>query len=37
MAMGYADDLMLNPSTESAEAALDEVMEAARLLLDFPA
>lgn len=36
VAMGYADDLMLQPSTESAEAALDEVMEVARLLLDFP-
>lgn len=37
MAMGYADDLMLNPSTASAEAVLDEVMEVARLLLDFTA
>jgi len=36
LAMGYADDLMLKPSTESAEAVLDEVMEVARLLLDFP-
>lgn len=37
MAMGYADDLMLNPSTASAEAVLDEVMEVAKLLLDFTA
>ncbi|OPA96708.1 TetR family transcriptional regulator [Pseudomonas fluorescens] len=37
VAMGYADDLMLKPSTESAEAALDEVMEVARLLLGFSA
>ncbi|NVZ19142.1 TetR/AcrR family transcriptional regulator [Pseudomonas costantinii] len=36
VAMGYADDLMLKPSSESAEAALDEVMEVARLLLGFP-
>jgi AcrR family transcriptional regulator len=36
LAMGYADDLMLKPSTESAEAVLDEVMEVARLLLGFP-
>ena len=35
LAMGYADDLMLNPSAESAKAVLDEVMEVARLLLDF--
>ena len=35
LAMGYADDLMLKPSTESAEAALDEVLEVARLLLGF--
>lgn len=35
-AMGYADDLMLKPSAESAEAVLDEVMEVARLLLSFP-
>lgn len=33
VAMGYADDLMLKPSTESAEAALGEVMEVAGLLL----
>ncbi|MGB3125613.1 MAG: TetR family transcriptional regulator C-terminal domain-containing protein [Pseudomonas sp.] len=36
LAMGYADDLMLKPSTESAEAVLEEVMEVARLLLGFP-
>lgn len=35
LAMGYADDLMLKPSAESAEAALQEVLEVARLLLDF--
>ncbi|MGE7959352.1 TetR/AcrR family transcriptional regulator [Pseudomonas sp. NPDC089530] len=32
-AMGYANDLLLRPSTEAAEAALDEVMEVAGLLL----
>jgi AcrR family transcriptional regulator len=31
--MGYADDLLLKPSFESAAAALDEVMEVAGLLL----
>ncbi|MFO2461877.1 TetR family transcriptional regulator C-terminal domain-containing protein [Pseudomonas sp. 15FMM2] len=36
VAMGYADDLMLKPSTESAAAALDEVLEVAGLLLDLP-
>jgi len=35
LAMGYADYLMLKPSAESAEAALQEVLEVARLLLDF--
>ncbi|MBY8950436.1 TetR family transcriptional regulator C-terminal domain-containing protein [Pseudomonas carnis] len=35
LAMGYADDLMLKPSAESAEAVLQEVLEVARLLLDF--
>ena len=35
LAMGYADDLMLKPSAESAEAVLGEVLEVARLLLDF--
>ena len=35
LAMGYADDLMLKPSAESAEAVLEEVLEVARLLLDF--
>ena len=35
LAMGYADDLMLKPSAESAEAARQEVLEVARLLLDF--
>ncbi|MHC8329691.1 TetR/AcrR family transcriptional regulator [Pseudomonas sp. LB1P83] len=34
-AMGYADDLLLQPSAEAAEAALDEVMEVAALLLGF--
>ncbi|PIB43495.1 TetR family transcriptional regulator [Pseudomonas sp. 2822-15] len=37
LAMGYADDLMLKPSVESAEAVLDEVMEVAQLLLGFSA
>lgn len=32
-AMGYANDLMLRPSAEATEAALDEVMEVAGLLL----
>lgn len=36
VAMGYADDLMLKPSVESAEAVLDEVMEVAALLLALP-
>ncbi|NMY94412.1 TetR/AcrR family transcriptional regulator [Pseudomonas proteolytica] len=36
LAMGYADDLMLNPSTESAESALGEVLEVAGWLLDLP-
>ena len=31
--MGYGDDLLLQPSAEAAEAALDEVMEVAGLLL----
>ncbi|MBK5414068.1 TetR/AcrR family transcriptional regulator [Pseudomonas sp. TH31] len=31
--MGYADDLLLQPSFEAATAALDEVMEVAALLL----
>ncbi|MBL4984067.1 TetR/AcrR family transcriptional regulator [Pseudomonas fluorescens] len=35
LAMGYADDLMLKPSAESAEAVLQDVLEVARLLLDF--
>ncbi|MGE8186942.1 TetR/AcrR family transcriptional regulator [Pseudomonas sp. NPDC086278] len=34
-AMGYANDLLLQPSAEAAEAALDEVMEVAALLLGF--
>ncbi|OLF51162.1 TetR/AcrR family transcriptional regulator [Pseudomonas chlororaphis] len=33
--MGYGDDLLLQPSVEAAEAALDEVMEVAGLLLGF--
>jgi AcrR family transcriptional regulator len=32
--MGYADDLLLQPSLEAAAAALDEVMEVVGLLLD---
>ncbi|MDR0187598.1 TetR family transcriptional regulator C-terminal domain-containing protein [Pseudomonas yamanorum] len=36
VAMGYADDLMLKPSVESAEAVMDEVMEVAGLLLALP-
>jgi AcrR family transcriptional regulator len=36
VAMGYADDLMLKPSIESAEAAMGEVMEVAGLLLTLP-
>ena len=35
LAMGYADDLRLKPSAESADAVLQEVLEVARLLLDF--
>jgi len=31
--MGYADDLILQPSSAAAAAALDEVLEVARLLL----
>lgn len=34
--MGYADDLLLQPSFEAATAALDEVMEVAGLLLGYP-
>ncbi|MGL6242634.1 TetR/AcrR family transcriptional regulator [Pseudomonas sp.] len=34
-AMGYADDLLLQPSAKAAEAALDEVLEVAALLLGF--
>lgn len=36
VAMGYADDLMLKPSVESAEAVMGEVMEVAGLLLTLP-
>lgn len=36
-AMGYADDLLLQPSAEAATAALDEVMEVAGLLLGIDA
>jgi len=36
VAMGYADDLLLKPSVESAEAVMDEVMEVAGLLLALP-
>jgi AcrR family transcriptional regulator len=35
MAMGYADDLLLEPSVEAVEIALDEVVEVAGLLLGF--
>lgn len=33
LAMGYADDLLLQPSDEAAHTALDEVMEVASLLV----
>lgn len=36
LTMGYADDLLLQPSAESAQAALEEVLEVAGLLLGFP-
>jgi AcrR family transcriptional regulator len=35
LAMGYADDLLLQPSVEAGEAALEEVVEVAEMLLDF--
>ena len=35
LAMGYADDLLLQPSAEAAEAALDEVVEVAEMVLGF--
>lgn len=35
LAMGYADDLLLEPSVEAVEIALDEVAEVAGLLLGF--
>jgi AcrR family transcriptional regulator len=35
LAMGYADDLLLEPSVEAVEVAMDEVLEVAELLLGF--
>jgi AcrR family transcriptional regulator len=35
LAMGYADDLLLEPSVEAAEAALEEVVEVAEMVLNF--
>jgi AcrR family transcriptional regulator len=35
LAMGYADDLLLEPSVEALEAALEEVVEVAEMVLDF--
>jgi AcrR family transcriptional regulator len=35
LAMGYADDLLLQPSVEAGEAALEEVVEVAEMVLDF--
>ncbi|QIE25463.1 TetR/AcrR family transcriptional regulator [Caballeronia sp. SBC2] len=35
LAMGYADDLLLQPSAEAAEAALEEVVEVAEMALGF--
>jgi AcrR family transcriptional regulator len=35
LAMGYADDLLLEPSVEAVEAALEEVVEVAEMVLDF--
>ncbi len=36
LAMGYADDLLLQPSEQAASAALDELLEVAGLLLQTP-
>jgi AcrR family transcriptional regulator len=35
LAMGYADDLLLESSVEAAEAALEEVVEVAEMVLNF--
>jgi AcrR family transcriptional regulator len=35
LAMGYADDLLLQPSVEAVEAALEEVVQVAQMVLDF--
>jgi len=35
LAMGYADDLLLKPSLEAVEAALEEVVQVAQMVLDF--
>ena len=35
LAMGYADDLLLQPSVETFEAALEEVVEIAEMVLGF--
>jgi hypothetical protein len=35
LAMGYADDLLLEPSAEAVEAAMEEVVEVAQMLLGF--
>ena len=35
LAMGYADDLLLEPSAEAVEAALEEVVEVAEMVLNF--
>jgi hypothetical protein len=33
--MGYADDLLLQPSVEAGDAALEEVVEVAEMMLGF--
>jgi hypothetical protein len=35
LAMGYADDLLLEPSAEAVEAAMEEVVEVAAMVLRF--
>jgi hypothetical protein len=35
--MGYADDLLLEPSVEAGETALQEVVEIAEMVLGFSA
>jgi hypothetical protein len=37
LAMGYADDLLLEPSVEAVETALQEVVEVAEMVLGFGA